>query len=124
MTVKSTQPTTRQPTITQPTITQPTITQPTTRQPNITQPTITQPGDDRTARSPLAHASDSRHESTAGPPPICHRRLVSLTAAVELEVEEDELEFASDEERELWASLRDHFQALVAKVGPVWIADG
>ncbi len=70
---------------------------------------------------PLADAA--RHESTAGPPSICPRRLASLSAAVELEVEEDELEFSSEEERELWASLRDEFQAFVAKVGPVWIAD-
>ena len=119
MNVNTTQPNTTQPNTTQPNTTRPSTTRPSTAQPNTTRP-----GGDRTARSPLAPATERRHESTAGPPSICHRRLASLTAAVELEVEEEELEFASDEERELWASLRDEFQAFVAKVGPVWIADG
>lgn len=54
---------------------------------------------------------------------ICPRRLATLRAAVELEVDEEELTLDSDEERRLWSELREEFQAFVSKIGPVWIAD-
>lgn len=54
---------------------------------------------------------------------ICPRRLQALSAAVELGVDEDDFVFESDDERRLWEDLRDEFQAFVAKIGPVWIAD-
>lgn len=62
------------------------------------------------------------HPSTSKP--ICPRRFAALSAAVELEVDRDDLEFRSDDELRLWESLRDEFQAFVSKIGPVWIADG
>lgn len=55
---------------------------------------------------------------------VCPRRMATLTAAAELEVDEEELEFESEAERLLWESLREEFQAFVAKIGPVWIAEG
>ncbi len=50
--------------------------------------------------------------------------MAAISVAVELEVDEDEIGFESDEEHLLWESLRDEFQAFVAKIGPVWIAEG
>jgi hypothetical protein len=54
---------------------------------------------------------------------ICPRRLATLNVAVELQVDPDEVRFESEAERELWEELREEFEALVAKIGPVWIAD-
>ena len=61
----------------------------------------------------------AKHDDT----PIAPQRLAALAAAAELEVEEDELDFSSEAERELWADLRAEFEQLVARIGPVWIAD-
>lgn len=57
------------------------------------------------------------------PAAISPQRVAALSAAVELEVDEEELAFASAAERAVWEELQAEFQALVAKIGPVWIAD-
>lgn len=46
-----------------------------------------------------------------------------LAAAVELEIDEEDVGLRSAAERELWESLQVEFQAFVARIGPVWIAD-
>ena len=48
----------------------------------------------------------------------------SLAAAVELQVDEEDVQLRSPAERELWKALQEEFQAFVARFGPVWIADG
>lgn len=54
---------------------------------------------------------------------FCPRRVASLSAAVELQVDPDDLNFESEAERVLWEDLREEFEAFVSKIGPVWIAD-
>ena len=68
------------------------------------------------AANTISNASSSQ---AIGP-----RRIAALTAAAELQVDEEELEFESEAERLLWESLQEEFQAFVAKIGPVWIAEG
>lgn len=46
-----------------------------------------------------------------------------LSAAVELGVDPEDITFHSLAEQLLWEDLQREFQAFVAKVGPVWIAD-
>lgn len=78
-----------------------------------------------------SHGRHTKSESRARHPTasstvgdvICPRRLAALTAAVELEVDPDEVHFESREERLLWEDLREEFQSFVTKIGPVWIAD-
>lgn len=55
--------------------------------------------------------------------PIPPERVAALVVAAELEVDEEELGLAGDAERSLWADLRAEFDELVARMGPVWIAD-
>ena len=54
---------------------------------------------------------------------ICPRRHAALHAAVELEVDREDVAFQSEAEQLLWEDLQEDFQAFVAKIGPVWIAD-
>lgn len=73
-----------------------------------------------------AHPS-SRHSSSPAKTSIadvvCPRRFATLSAAVELQVDPEDLSFESSAERALWEELQEEFRAFVAKVGPVWIAD-
>lgn len=66
-----------------------------------------------------------RTRSVAGdrPSPVSEARRELLSAAVELGVDQEDMTFASREERLLWEDLEREFHAFVAKIGPVWIAD-
>ncbi len=70
-----------------------------------------------------AHRKAGRVPATTISDVNCPRRLAELTSAVELGVDPEDFRFESEDERALWEDLRDEFQAFVAKVGPVWIAD-
>lgn len=69
------------------------------------------------------HGAHAAHALHAPHGTIEPQRLHALATAVELEVDEAEIEFESAFEVEIWQSLRDEFEEFVAKIGPVWIAD-
>ena len=69
-------------------------------------------------------ARHTAHTAPTAPAPPLHPRFADLSAAVELGVEADEVGLRSHVERQLWVALQQEFEAFVAKMGPVWIADG
>jgi hypothetical protein len=60
----------------------------------------------------------AKHHGTIPP-----ERVAALTVAAELQVDEEELALTGDSEHRLWEELRAEFEELVARIGPVWIAD-
>ena len=69
----------------------------------------------------MAHDNATTTPTTART--ICPQRFAALSTAVELEVDEDELWFESEAEHELWLALRQEFERLVERIGPIWVAD-
>lgn len=74
---------------------------------------------DMSARHPCLRSRSTSGGSTSVP----ESRRELLSAAVELGVDAEDITFTSNEERLLWEALEREFQAFVAKIGPVWIAD-
>jgi hypothetical protein len=54
---------------------------------------------------------------------LCPRRVATMQAAVELDVDKGEFRFENSEEAALWDELEQEFAELVARIGRVWIAD-
>ncbi len=66
---------------------------------------------------------ETRSTATRTEDAINPHRLTVLAAAAELQVDEEDIDFQSPQEAEIWQSLRTEFEELVSKIGPVWIAD-
>jgi hypothetical protein len=70
--------------------------------------------------------SETTPETDLETDPVDHvhpDRLALLSAAVELQVDEDEVGLRSDAERRLWRVLTEEFETFVARIGPVWTAE-
>lgn len=54
---------------------------------------------------------------------VDERRVAAMAHAVELGVDRDEFEFASEVERAAWLELEAEYEVLVEREGPVWAAE-
>lgn len=72
-----------------------------------------------------ASLSQDNHRSAVPPLEQIHPdRVALLSAAVELQVDVDDAGLRSEAEHRLWRILTEEYEALVARIGPVWVADG
>lgn len=53
---------------------------------------------------------------------VSNERVGALVRAVELEVDREDVELRSPAEERLWHELELEFEALVAKLGRIWVA--
>lgn len=54
---------------------------------------------------------------------VCPRRVAAMQTAVELDVDKTDFPFESGQEAQLWDELEAEFNALVGRIGRVWIAE-